>query len=117
MLGLNIKRGSIKRFGDLRLAWHASMMSIEDVPQRHVWLLTSTMALPSGETRVVHSTRAPRSTPTDKELDTDLEELRSLGVDKVWVSHKMPLLVFLFPAVLPLVLFGDPTTLLMHFIG
>ena len=117
MLGLNIKRGSINRFGDLRLAWHASMMSLEDVPQRHVWLLTTTMALPNGETRVVHSTRAPRITPSDEELDADLERLRSLGVDKVWVSHKMPLLVFLFPAVLPLVLFGDPTTLLMHFIG
>jgi hypothetical protein len=117
MLGLNIKRGSITRFGDLRLAWHASMMPIEDVPERHVWLLTTTMALPSGETCVVHSTRAPRITPSDEELDADLERLRSLGVDKVWVSHKMPLLVFLFPAVLPLVLFGDPTTLLMHFIG
>ena len=117
MLGLNLKRGDIKRFGDLRLAWHASMMSIDVVPQRHVWLLSTTMALPNGETRVVHSTRAPRTTPSEKELDADLEELRLLGVDKVWVSHKMPLLVFLFPAVLPLVLFGDPTTLLMHFIG
>ena len=117
MLGLNLKRGDITRFGDLRLAWHASMMSIDVVPQRHVWLLSTTMALPNGETRVVHSTRAPRTTPSEKELDADLEELRLLGVDKVWVSHKMPLLVFLFPAVLPLVLFGDPTTLLMHFIG
>ena len=117
MLGLNIKRGCINRFGDLRLAWHASMMSLDDVPLRHVWLLTTTMDLPSGETRVVNSTRAPRVTPSDEELDADLEKLRSLGVDKVWVSHKMPLLVFLFPAVLPLVLFGDPTTLLMHFLG
>ena len=46
-----------------------------------------------------------------------LERLSSLGVERVWVSHKMPLLVFLFPAVLPLVLLGDPTTLLMQWVG
>ncbi len=117
MLALNFKRGSVRRLGDLRLAWHASMMSIDDVAQRHVWLLTATMQLPTGERHVVHSTRAPRKTPTVEELNTHLAELRELGVDEVWVSHKMPLLVFLFPAVLPLVLFGDPTTLLMQFIG
>ena len=117
MLVLNFKRGNIGRFGDLRLAWHASMMSIDDVAHRHVWLLTTTMQHPTGETHVVHSTRAPRKTPTAEELNADLARLKSMGVEHVWVSHKMPLLVFLFPAVLPLVLFGDPTTLLMRFIG
>ncbi|MDP6194562.1 MAG: hypothetical protein QF880_02440 [Candidatus Poseidonia sp.] len=117
MLVLNFKRGDVRSIGDLRLAWHASMMSLEDVPRRHVWMLTDTMAMPNGELRVVHATRAPRITPTDEALADHLARLSTLGVEKVWVSHKMPLLVFLFPAVLPLVLLGDPTTLLMQWIG
>ncbi len=117
MIFVNIKQGSFRRLGDIRLAWHASMLPIQDVPSRHVWLLTTTMELPSGETKVVHSTRAPRKTPSLEELNAHLNQLKLLGVDKVWVSHKMPLLVFLFPAVLPLVMFGDPTTLLMQLFG
>ena len=117
MLVLNFKRGDVRSIGDLRLAWHASMMSLEDVPHRHVWMLTDTMAMPNGELRVVHATRAPRKTPTDEALADHIARLSTLGMEKVWVSHKMPLLVFLFPAVLPLVLLGDPTTLLMQWIG
>ena len=117
MLILNFKRGDIRKVGDLRLAWHASMMSVKDVPHRHVWLLTDTMAMPNGEERVVHATRAPRTTPTGEALAEHLGRLEALDVEKVWVSHKMPLLVFLFPAVLPLVLFGDSTTLLLAWLN
>ena len=117
MLAVNLKRGDVRGFGDLRLAWHASMMAVDEVPHRHVWVLSDTMVMPSGEERAVHATRAPRKTPTKEALAEHLQRLSSLGVERVWVSHKMPLLVFLFPAVLPLVLFGDPTTLLMQWIG
>ena len=117
MLAVNLKRGDVRGLGDLRLAWHASMMALDEVPHRHVWVLSDTMVMPNGEERVVHATRAPRKTPTKEALAEHLQRLSSLGVEKVWVSHKMPLLVFLFPAVLPLVLFGDPTTLLMQWIG
>ncbi len=117
MLLLNLKRGDVRCLGDLRLAWHASMMSLEAVPHHHVWVLSDTMAMPNGEERIVHATRAPRQTPTKEALGEHLQRLASLGAEKVWVSHKMPLLVFLFPAVLPLVLVGDPTTLLMQWVG
>lgn len=115
MLGLNLKRGDVRRFGDLRLAWHASMMPVDHVPQRHVWLLTDIIEMPSGEVELVHASRAPRQTPSQEALAEHLERL--VGVERVWVSHKIPLLVFLFPAVLPLVLLGDPTTLLMQLLG
>ena len=117
MLVLNFTRGDVKGLGDLRLAWHASMMPLADVPHRHVWLLSDTMVMPNGEELIFHANRAPRKTPTEDALLEHLERLSSLGVERVWVSHKMPLLVFLFPAVLPLVLLGDPTTLLMQWVG
>lgn len=117
MLGLNIKGGHLRGLSDMKLAWHASKIPLEDVAKRHVWLLTDTMSMPNGEERIVHRSRAPRQTPTDEAMQAHVERLRSLGVGEVWVSFKMPLLVFLFPAVLPLVLVGDPTALIMHWIG
>ena len=72
--------------------------------------------MPNGERKVVHAARAPRQTPSKDAVSEHVSRLKELGVERVWVSHKMPLLVFLFPAVLPLVLVGDPTTLLMQFV-
>ena len=113
MLVLNLKRGHLATLGSLRLAWHASMLPLDEVQQRHVWLLTDLMEMPDGTMRVVHHARAPRHTPSTEALAEHVERLREAGVSGVWVSRKMPLLVFLLPAVLPLVLIGDPTTLLM----
>jgi len=62
---------------------------------------------------VVNHARAPRTTPSGDEIAEHIHRLRELGVERVWVSFKMPLLVFLFPAVLPLVLLGDPTALIL----
>ena len=117
MLALNLKGGHLRGLSDLKLAWHASMIPLDDVVKHHVWLLTDTMSMPNGEERIVHRSRAPRQTPTDEALQAHIERLRVLGVDEVWVSFKMPLLVFLFPAVLPLVLVGDPTALIVHWVN
>lgn len=117
MLALNLKGGHLRGLSDLKLAWHASKIPLDDVAKRHVWLLTDTMSMPNGEERIVHRSRAPRQTPTDEALQAHIERLRVLGVDEVWVSFKMPLLVFLFPAVLPLVLVGDPTALIVHWVN
>ncbi|MBR69120.1 MAG: hypothetical protein CMA86_06390 [Euryarchaeota archaeon] len=117
MLALNLKDGHLRGLSDLKLAWHASKIPLDDVAKRHVWLLTDTMSMPNGEERIVHRSRAPRQTPTDEVMQAHVERLRALGVDEVWVSFKMPLLVFLFPAVLPLVLVGDPTALIVNWIN
>ena len=117
MLILNIKKGSLRSFGDLRLAWHATKIPIDEVLQRHVWMLTTTMVRPDGEGEVIHRSRAPRRTPNEEELQQQIMSLKALGVEDVWVSFKMPLLVFLFPAVLPLVLLGEPIALVMTWLG
>ncbi|HJM55626.1 MAG TPA: A24 family peptidase C-terminal domain-containing protein [Poseidonia sp.] len=117
MLILNLKKGAINSFGDLRYAWHATQISIDEVMNRHVWLLTTTMARPDGETQVIHRTRAPRRTPSSEQLQEQINSLKELNVERVWVSFKMPLLVFLFPAIVPMVLLGEPTALVMNWLG
>ena len=113
MLILNIKRGHISSLRDLRLGWHATVLPIEEVTKRHVWLLTTTMEKPDGSTQIYHRSRAPSQTPTKEVLHAKIEELKQHDVKEVWVSFKMPLLVFLLPAIVPLVLLGDPTVWMM----
>ena len=117
LLTLNIIRGHVRNFGDLLLAWHASQMPREDVLNHHVWLLSTLIEKPDGSVEVYHKKRAPRKTPSDSELRAALSELKEAGVEQVWVSQKLPLLVFLFPAILPMVFLGDPMALIMPWLG
>ena len=117
LLFLNISRGHVRSLGDLMLAWHASQLPRDRVAERHVWLLTTLIEKPDGSMEVYHRKRAPRRTPSDEELSTALSELEAAGVRQVWVSQKLPLLVFLFPAILPMILLGDPMAILMPLLG
>ena len=90
----NILQLNISSISDLRLSWHASKMKLENVFQSHVWLLTSVIDLPDGTSKVYNKSRAPRRTPTDEQLLSDIKLLEQHGVDEVWISYKLPLLVF-----------------------
>tara|TARA_B100001559_G_scaffold75864_1_gene62747 strand:+ start:2213 stop:3148 length:936 start_codon:yes stop_codon:yes gene_type:complete len=113
----NIINSNISSFTDLKLSWHASKMKLSKVRDSHVWLLTSIIQLPDGSSKVYHKSRAPRRTPSDEELDNSIKELENFDVEEVWISYKLPLLVFLFPAIIPLALVGDPISYIMPLIG
>ena len=101
----------------LRLIWHAERMPLSEIKEKHVWLLSEMMAMPSGDYRVHHRTRAPRRTPTSEELDAQIEALKEANIEMVWVTRKYPLLVFLIPALLPWYLLGGPMAWFMPLIG
>lgn len=109
----NIKQGNTT----LKLIWHAEKMDVDRVIESHVWLLSSIAEMPNGEKKVVHRTRAPRKTPTKQKLQAEIELLKENGVEKVWVTRKYPLLVFLWPAIIPLTLVGGPMAILMPILG
>ena len=117
LMGKNIFNGNVKSLSDIRMFWHSTVMSIDKVQDSHVWLLTSVIEMPNGESRPYHKTRAPRRTPTDQQLAEQIEQLRLHDIDEVWVSYKLPLLVFLFPAILPMALLGDVTPMVMNIFG
>ena len=117
LIGKNILQGNVKSASDLRMFWHSTVLPIDEVEKRHVWLLTSIIDMPNGETKVYHKTRAPRRTPTDEQLSESISKLKQHHVNDVWVSYKLPLLVFLFPAIIPMALLGDVTTLILQLMG
>ena len=112
----NIMTGSVRSISDLVMSWMALSIPLASVRNRHVWILTDTMEMPSGETVLNHRKRAPRKTPSDAELDEHIERLETFGADRIWVSLKLPLLLFLFPAIVPLWLIGDPMASLLPLI-
>ena len=109
----NLKHGNTT----LKLIWHAEKMDVDRVIDSHVWLLSSIAEMPNGEKKVVHKTRAPRKTPTKQKLQTEIELLKENGVQQVWVTKKYPLLVFLWPAIIPLTLVGGPMAFVMPILG
>ena len=113
MVSKNLKEGNT----NLKLIWHAQKMNIEDVMNNHVWLLTSIAEMPSGEKKIVHRTRAPRQTPSQEKLQSDIDILKENGVEIVWTTKKYPLLVFLWPAIIPLTLVGGPMVFIMPLLG
>ena len=112
----NLMTGSVRSISDLVMSWMALSIPLASVRNRHVWILTDTMEMPSGETVLHHRKRAPRKTPTDTELDEHIERLEAFGANRIWVSLKLPLLLFLFPAIVPFWLIGDPMASLLPLI-
>ena len=113
MVQKNLKNGQTT----LKLIWHAEKMNIDKVIENHVWLLTTIADMPNGDKKILHRTRAPRKTPTIEKLNSDIEYLKEHGVEEVWVTKKYPLLVFLWPAILPLFILGGPMGYIIPILG
>ena len=113
----NLVHGNVKSLRDLRMFWHSTVMSLDKVQQSHVWLLSSIIKMPNGQVSVYHRTRAPRRTPSEQELSEQIATLRHNNIEEVWVSYKLPLLVFLFPVIIPMAIFGDITVIILQVIG
>ena len=44
----NLLDKNVKSIGDLRMFWHSTMMDLEEVQKKHVWLLTTVVEMPDG---------------------------------------------------------------------
>ena len=105
--------------GDLMpvsMSWHASKMALSDIPNHHVWLLEEVTDKPDGTRGVTRRMRPVRGSRAETEIEQVLDELAEAGVERAWVTAKHPFLLFVFPAILPLTLFGDPIVWILGFI-
>ena len=105
MLVQNAKAGDLS---PLSMSWHASRMPLSEIPHNHVWLLEEVVDKPDGTRGVTRRMRPVRGSRAETEVEAVLDELAAEGLDKAWVTAKHPFLLFVFPAIFPLVLFGDP---------
>jgi len=103
-----IRNASAGDLMPLSMSWHASKMALADIPNNHVWLLEEVVDKPDGTRGVTRRMRPVRGSRAETEIETVLQELSEAEVERAWVTAKHPFLLFVFPAILPLILFGDP---------
>ena len=115
----NFSSGHITSASDLKMAWHATKKQINDVSrfsemnENPSWMLTEVIQK-NGENTVVHRILPSSKSTIGTELESDLALLEEMGLDSVWITTKHPFLVYLFLAILPTLLLGDPIAYLIR---
>jgi len=115
----NATRGNITSVSDLKMAWHATKQKISEIRQlsemddNPSWILTEIIEK-NGENTVVNRILPSSKSTIGTEREADLELLEEMGVDSVWITRKHPFLVYLFLAILPMLLLGDPLAYLIR---
>ena len=103
----NATRGNISSLSDLKMAWHSIKRPISEIGKGPSWLLTDVIEQEGGK-KVVNRILPSGGPNSQGEASRVLEDLESMGIHSAWVANKHPFLVYLFVAIIPLVLFGDP---------
>lgn len=115
----NATRGNINSVSDLKMAWHATKKKTSDVRQfseideNPSWILTEVIQK-NGENSVVNRILPSSKSTIGKGTDAEMALLEDMGVDSVWIATKHPFLVYLFLAILPMLLLGDPLAYLIR---
>ena len=113
LLFQNVMSGNIASWTDLKMAWHATKRPTSEIGERPVWLLTEIIKDDESEKPlVIHRFLPSSNTPSVEELAPRLAELESHGIESVWIATKHPFIVYLFLAIAPLMLIGDPMGIL-----
>ena len=95
------------------MAWHATKRRISDLKEapdsvsHQSWILTEAIEK-NGELTVVDRILPSRRLSNAEDKDTQFELLEDLDLTSVWITTKHPFLVYLFLAILPMLLLGDP---------
>ena len=115
----NAARGNISSISDLKMAWHATKGRISDLKESRdsesyqSWILTEAIEK-HGEMSVVDRILPSRRLSNAQDEEKQLDLLEELGLDSVWITTKHPFLVYLFLAILPMLLLGDPLSYLIR---
>ena len=72
---------------------------------------------PDGDPSIVSSLQPPKKTPSREELMIKIEELRLMDAEDAWVTKKYPLLSYIFPGTILLIVLGDPIWWILHLAG
>ncbi len=115
----NAARGNITSSSDVKMAWHAVKRRISELKEApisesyHSWILTEVIEK-DGEIIAVDRIFPSRRISNDQDQSKQFDLLEELGLDSVWITTKHPFLVYLFLAILPMLLLGDPLSYLIR---
>jgi hypothetical protein len=119
ILAHNATRGNITSLSDLKMAWHATKQKISEsnrlsgMDEATSWILTEVIDK-NGEKTIVNRILPSSRSSIGTERGANLALLEEMGLDSVWMTRKHPFLVYLFLAILPTLLLGDPLAYLIR---
>ncbi|HJM24170.1 MAG TPA: hypothetical protein QF821_00790 [Candidatus Thalassarchaeaceae archaeon] len=115
----NATKGNIGAASDLKMAWHATKRNISELGEiseldhNSSWILTDVIEK-DGEKTVVNRILPSRKSIIGENRVTELAILEEMGIESVWITRKHPFIVYLFFAILPMLLLGDPLAYLIR---
>ena len=115
----NATKGNIESFSDLKMAWHATKREITELKEMSRmtdnanWILTDFIQK-DGKMTVVNRILPSRNSTLFTDNSQHLETLEELGTESVWIASKHPFIVYLFLAIFPMLLLGDPLSFLIR---
>tara|TARA_Y100001980_G_C14509404_1_gene284904 strand:- start:242 stop:1234 length:993 start_codon:yes stop_codon:yes gene_type:complete len=115
----NAAKGNISSPSDVKMAWHATKRRISELKEApdfesyQSWILTEAIEK-NGEITAVDRILPSKRISNDQDESEQFDLLEELGLENVWITTKHPFLVYLFLAILPMLLFGDPLSYLIR---
>ncbi len=101
----------------LKMIWHAEKWELDKILGKHVWILSEVIDDTDGARKVVVRMR-PRRKKEDKEtISKHISELKELGETEAWITKKHPFLIYVFPAIILTMIFGDPIAYILLELG
>ena len=99
------------------MIWHAEKWELDKILGKHVWILSEVIDDTDGARKVVVRMR-PRRKKEDKEtISKHISELKELGETEAWITKKHPFLIYVFPAIILTMIFGDPIACILLELG
>ena len=110
----NIIKGNIKKISDLKIAWHAIKIPLSEIEGNKLWILSDVIIDKSGD--VLHTTNlfASQKITHNDDISKQIEYLQEKGLKSAWVTRKHPFVTYLFIAIIPMFIFGDPVVIMIN---
>ena len=110
----NALKGDIKELSDLKTAWHATKMPLTQIKADKIWLLSDVVLDKSGNKSHTVNLFIPQKNNNNQSLQEKIEFLIEKGLESAWVTSKHPFVTYLFLAIIPMFIIGDPVAIVMN---
>ena len=110
----NTLKGDIKELSDLKTAWHATRIPLTEIKTDRIWLLSDVVLDNSGNKLHTVNLFIPQKNNHNQNLQEKIEFLIEKGLESAWVTNKHPFVTYLFIALIPMFIIGDPVAIIMN---
>ena len=113
---INVLENNITSISDMKVAWHAKKIPLSEVLGNKFWILSELILNDDKEFVALKNRLLPNIETEYLPLEDRIKMFEKYNITDVWVTTKHPFVGYLFFAIFPLILFGDPTAIMLAII-